>query len=71
MKKKVKIHYPPFIQINLWLPKLLIKQFFCKHEWKYDPFMLTTHCTKCSKLIGYYDDTMDKLVKEEFKDGGW
>lgn len=70
MKKKIKLHYPPFIKINWWIPKLLIKQFFCKHEWGKDDIFFHTKCIKCAKLKDkYYDDTMEKLVREEFKDG--
>lgn len=65
--KKVKVHYPPFI--NWWIPKLLIKQFFCKHKYEEQLFW-EFRCVKCGKLKPrYYDDTMEKLIREEFKDG--
>jgi hypothetical protein len=69
MMKKVKVHYPPFI--NWWIPKLLIKQFFCKHEWGNNLVFTGIRCNKCGKIKPnqYYDDTLDKLVREEFKDG--
>ena len=68
MKKKVKVHYPPFI--NWWIPKLLIKQFFCKHDYQFNHLLFGTYCTKCNKIKpGYYDDEFEKRCREEFKDG--
>jgi hypothetical protein len=70
VKKKIKVTYPPFI--NWWIPKLLIKQFFCRHNFTVKHWAISnfTYCSKCNKIKEkYYDDEMDRLVREEFKDG--
>ena len=64
--KKVKVHYPPFI--NWWIPKLLIKQFFCKHDWWQEYYSLNFYCKKCNKLKDrYYDDSPIKHSTEAIK----
>jgi hypothetical protein len=66
MKKKVKIHYPPFIQ--WWIPKLLIKQFFCRHNYQFDYTLANTYCTKCNKIKpGYIDDLSMENSSEAIK----